>query len=70
MAIKECKCSGTKSATFQDLKYGKWKRVCNPTGSGKKGTSGWTCTACGHQVIASAPQSAPKEDEKDKKKSK
>lgn len=65
MAIKECKCTG-KAATYQDEKYGKWKRVCNPIGG--KNKEGFKCTACGSQVgPAHTPKVAKEDDKKSKK---
>ena len=42
--IKECSCEHK----YQDKKYGKYKRVCNPCGSDHKDGR---CTVCGKIVV-------------------
>ena len=42
--IKKCTCEHK----YQDKKYGKYKRVCNPCGAEKKDAR---CTVCGKQVM-------------------
>jgi len=41
--IKSCDCNRGPAAEFQDVKYGKGKRVHNEA----KKSGGWRCTCCG-----------------------
>ena len=48
-------CKTCKPHVFQDKRFGKGRRVHNPTAGGSKGTikDGWTCTVCGRNSAGS-----------------
>lgn len=50
-------CDGVKcDSKFQDKRYGKGKRIHNPTAGGSGGSvkDGWRCTVCGKVTGPSA----------------